>query len=470
MQREQRLFKNTVILMLGLILPRMVALINLSLTTHNISESAFGDYNIMSNIVLNLFIPLLTLSIEEGIFRYLIDSNEKKASYYISTGLAYLSFIALLALIGLSFFSFTGFGGQTRFLVAEFAAVQIIITFLRPISRGLGLNKAYSTAGILTSIINLFLTYIFVVLRGLGTEGLLLAVTLADGFGVIYLLIATKIRKLYNTAHIKLEVFIKLLKYSLPLIPNMIAWYIISLSDQLIIRGILGSAHVGIYATATKIPNILSLVYNGFSLAWTESATRSLNDQDFKKFYSKMLFNLLRVLTAGLVGLIAFSPIIFNILISNRFFEAYQYMGLLIVATFLSCISSYYGSLYIAAKAPKGISSSSIIAAIVNVVVHFALINWLGIYAAVISTVVAYIVIVAYRVVDIQKNYFKLMYYKNLNITIFLAIIISLALFHLGQFSKIAMYGNMLFSIVLAIILCLDLIIDIIKLITKKFK
>jgi len=471
MDRERKLFRSTIVLMLGLILPRAVALITIKFISEGVVKGDYGNYNVMTNIVLNLFIPIVTLQIGEGIFRFLIDSDEKKSNYYISSALSYLVVAIIMTIVAFFLFTFDGFEGQLKYIIIIYAVVELINIYIRPIARGLGHNKVYSISGIITAIINLITCYLFVIVWELGVVGLLYSVILSDIVGLIYMIWKVKLHNFFGIAFVRKEAFLKLLGYSIPLIPNLIAWYILTLSDQLIIKWFINEDAVGIYSMAAKIPSIITMIYHGFNMAWQESAARSLNDQDVNKYYSKMLFNLTRVLTAGTIGLIAFTPVVFALMITGaEYASAYSYIGLMILTAFLNCISTYYGSLYIASKDTKGISISSVVAAVVNIIIHLALIRFIGLYAAVISTVVAYIVLVLYRVIDIQKNYFKLHYYKRLIIICSVGLVISLILFALGENSKIIMYGNMIYSVVFALFLCGDIGLNIIKTLIRKLR
>ena len=75
-----------------------------------------------------------------------------------------------------------------------------------------------------------------------------------------------------------------MLQYALPFIPNTVSWYINQLSDRWIISIFLGASANGVYALANKIPSIVNILYPAFNLAWTDSATRSVNDPDSAKY------------------------------------------------------------------------------------------------------------------------------------------------------------------------------------------
>lgn len=112
--------------------------------------------------------------------------------------------------------------------------------------------------------------------------------------------------------------------------------------------------------------------------------------------------------------LISFTPILFAILVRGSYEESYNQIPLIYIGVFFSSISSFFGSIYIAKKATVEVGVSSIIAAVVNCVINFTLIKWIGLYAASISTIVAYLILALYRGFDInRRGYAKINYRKG---------------------------------------------------------
>lgn len=55
-----------------------------------------------------------------------------------------------------------------------------------------------------------------------------------------------------------------ILKYSIPLVPNSLMWWIMAAGDKYIINYFLGDSANGIYSLALKIPQIINMVYSLF--------------------------------------------------------------------------------------------------------------------------------------------------------------------------------------------------------------
>ena len=74
------------------------------------------------------------------------------------------------------------------------------------------------------------------------------------------------------TPHPRKKAFAKMLKYSIPLIPTTVFWWITSVSDRYMVNGYIGDTANGIYAVSYKIPTILTIVSSVFMQAWQFSA------------------------------------------------------------------------------------------------------------------------------------------------------------------------------------------------------
>lgn len=101
-------------------------------------------------------------------------------------------------------------------------------------------------------------------------------------------------------------------------------------------------------------------------MAWQENASISVEDEDSAEYYGKMFDHIFRLLVGCMALLIAFTPIIFNILIRGDYEEAYNHMPILYLAMMFSTISSYLGGIYIAHMKSKELGITTAIAAAFN--------------------------------------------------------------------------------------------------------
>lgn len=137
-----------------------------------------------------------------------------------------------------------------------------------------------------------------------------------------------------------------MLLYSLPLIPNTLFWWIGSSINRFFITAMIGISASGLYAAASKIPNILNLIYGIFQQAWNLSAFQEAKHEGAEHFFS-VTFKLLNTVTVvASSGLILISPWLAKLLLQKQFFAVWPLIGLLVVAFYFNTLNAFYGSIF----------------------------------------------------------------------------------------------------------------------------
>lgn len=449
MHKKKELVKNTIIIFLGKVSTQFISFFLLPLYTRFLSTSAYGTVDLITTYV-SLFVPVITLQQEMATFRYLIDArkSESKIKNVITTSI--LNVIKLLILFVILYFIVLYF---FKFNYAYFILANIIVCifsnlFLQ-IARGLGKNIHYSIASFITGVVTIILNIVFIVFLKFQAEGMLLSVILANAFCVIYLFFTLKIYK-YISFKSNKTLRNQMLKYSLPLVPNGISWWIVSASDRTIISTFLGVAANGIYAVANKFPTIINSLFSIFTMSWTESASLHINDDDRDKFFSDIANTVLKLFSCLCIGLISCMPFVFPILVDTKFSEAYQYIPIFIIGVLCNCIIGIYSAIYIAKKMTKQIATTSIISAVINIVLNILLIKLIGLYAACLATSIAYFVMMVYRHFDLKK-YVNISYQKWVVVLTLFMFIMSFFCYYLNNLclNIICLIVVVIYSIVL---------------------
>ena len=276
------------------------------------------------------------MQLEQALFRFLVDAKSvKEQKRVITNGYVMIFMLMLIAGIICFFVPIDLFNGSYKFLVIGYIWIEILATTSRFVLRAFSKYKEYSILAALVVIMNFIIVSICLLWLKTGYIGVLIALTLADVAGFMYVLFVCNIFSYFSLRHLRIEYASKMLQYALPFIPNTVSWYINQLSDRWIISIFLGAGANGIYALANKIPSIVNILYPAFNLAWTDSATRSVNDPDSGRYYNRMFKMLFCIVSAGTVLLLAVSPIIFEILCRNEsLYEAFNYTPTLIIAQY----------------------------------------------------------------------------------------------------------------------------------------
>lgn len=422
MNQKKQLMKNTIIIAIGKLSTQIISYVLLPLYTAKLTPTEYGNYDFVCTLSLFLC-PIITLLMEESMFRYLIDANSKMqrkkiiSQAVIYTFLATIVFIILASLImGLG----TDYTSQYIVAIITFVISNILIGLSNALSRGLGKIKLYSVSNFILGISTIILNIIFILVIKAGAEGLLWANTIANSFTAIVIFAMLKLPKYIGKMDKPL--MIDMIKYSVPLVPNSISWSIINMSNRLILTNMVSSAANGIYAMASKFPNIISVLYGYFYTAWKESAARIVKEENKNEYYNSIYHDAKRFLYAVTICLIAVMPFVFPIFINETYNEAYIYIPIIMIATYYSNLSSFFGGIFSAYKDTKIMGSTTIIAAILNLVIMIAFVTNFEIYAACFSMLIANLLVYFYRRKKLKK-YLKLKELKWKGPMLFLAII-----------------------------------------------
>lgn len=403
MSKGKDLAKNTAIVSIGKICTQLITFFLLPVYTAVLSNEEYGVVDLL-NTLTSLLLPIATLQIEQGVFRYLIDcrENKEKQTTLITTIIRFM-IIQLIICIIIFLCASPFIHNEYKYFLMANLVMGMFSTILLQICRGLGDNPTYAIGSFITGALTVVLNVIFIVSFHWGAYGMLGATAISNLLCSVYIFMKKKIYKYIKPKQYDKTTLKEIIKYSVPLIPNMISWWIVSASDRTIISAVIGIAQNGIYSAANKFSGVFTTLYSVFNLTWTESASININSEDRDEFFSKILDFVIRFFGCLCLGTIAVMPFVFNVLINEKFAEAYYQIPILILGSVFNILVSFIGSIYVAKKLTKEIAKTSVIAAIINIAINIVLIKSIGLYAASISTVIAYVLMFIYRWIDVKK-------------------------------------------------------------------
>ncbi len=463
MDKNKELIKNTIIIFIGRFCTQFISFLLVPIYTNFLSTSDYGYIDLVQNY-LSLLVPILVLRLDSGIFRFLIDErdNNKGKKSIISTTIFFLAiqiifFIVAFGIINLIF--------EINYTVAIMLNVifMAISSILLQLTRGIGDNVGYSLASIIAGIVTIVLNIWFVIIWKMDGSSILIASAIANIFCSFFLVIRNKTYRYIKIKDVNKEQFKKMTRYSLPMIPDGLSWWVVNASDRSIISAVMGAGANGIYAVSSKFSNILSSLFQIFNMSWQESASLHINDKDKNEFFSNILNVTYKIFFSICIMIMVCMPFVFKLVIGNGYIEAYQYIPILLLGNLYNAMANVIGGVYIAKKKTKVVARTTMLAAIINIVMNLIMIRKFGLHAATISTLVAYVILTIYRYMDVQK-YVKMKFkYKTVIITTVLFIISYLLYYHNQQ------ELNML-NFLVTILVCMILNKDMIKKVLSKIR
>jgi len=463
--REGNLVKNTFVLSLGTILPKIATFVTLPiLTGEYITQGELGIYDIII-VLASLILPAATLQIQTAAFRFLCDRREEKFEQkkIITNIYAFILPISLFVLV-IMFFIMWRYPVSLRLWVCAYFLADILVNAARQVTRGLANNLDYAVSAIISALGKMIFTVLGVYFLHMGLEGAVISLFAASALSFLYLFFKTRLYRNIDISLINKDTLKQLLHYSWPMVPNCMSMWVMRVSDRFVISfSYLGTAGNGLYAVANKIPQLLQIAQSTFAMAWQENAIIYSKDKDVVKYYSSMFKTMYNLMSGFLGGLLAIAPFLFELLVTNdEYYPAYQQVPILFLSMFFYSMATYLGGIYVAYNATMNVGITTTAAAVINLVTDILLINHIGLYAASLSTLISYMALFIFRMFNVRRLV-KLRYDYIHIILVFIIILIECWL---------CLQQNILalgFNFVIGIFAFLVLNFPLVKAIFKKF-
>lgn len=400
--KYKKLALNTVIFAVGNFGSKILSFLIVPLYTYVLTTAEYGTIDLFITS-LGLIIPFSTMMVNEALIRFTLGKDmtpSEAASNCFAVFLGGAIGCVLLTPIYKAIFKFDEY-------MWIFVALLVIQSFNRIYSeyfKAIAQNVKYTIFGLVSTVCTLGFNLLFLLYFKLGIRGYLYATLLSAVVGSIYILLFSDFFKTVSLKNIDRKILSQILKYSIPLVPNSLMWWIMSAGDKYIINYFLGDAANGVYSLALKIPQIINMVYALFIQAWQMSAIEVNSSENKSEFYQKV-FSVtsfaMAFIATGIIMLV--KPIYLNVM-NKEFTVAWKYVPLLSVATVISCYSSFFGVVYTVGTKTKKAFSTTALGAAVNIICNFILVRLFEMQGIAIGTCLGYAVVLAVRVNDMKKE------------------------------------------------------------------
>lgn len=381
------------------ILVNLNGIILLPVLSKTLSVSDYGIW-VQLTVTLGLLLLATTLGLPSGFVRYFAAVGNKKdiqkgffsmaAAILLTTSVASVIFYYFSPVLASSLFGGSIFVAKTLPLILIFLSFNIFflsyfLTFQRIRAYALlYLAQTYLMVGLVT----------VAVLGGRGLNGAVLGYLLAQ---VVMFLVMVGI--IFSEIGVKMPSFSHIRKYlsfSLPLVQSDIFQWVVNVSDRYVITLLLGIVYVGYYSPGYTLGAMLSFVMYPFTTLLPVHLSSYHDHGEDEKVASILKYSFKYFMLAAIpcvFGISALSKAILQLL-STPEIAAHGYF----ITPFTAASMLLYGltGLYtlplLLEKKTRYIAVGTTSAAIVNLSVNIAIVPYLGILGAAISTLAAFAV------------------------------------------------------------------------------
>lgn len=449
MKAYKSFFKNTLIFSLSSMGSKAATLALLPMYSYSITLSEFGEVDIALTLVM-LLMPLLSASLYESVQKYCITGTDKKERV-LSTGL--LSFLLVAVITGLIVTLLYQFVfPSNKILLLYFVLVFMsIYEFFARFAKGTRNEFNFAISNILISVVLLSCNYVLVYIYGVGIVGILLSQAIAYFSGLSFLYFKLNLSRFLSFSSFDSSLLRKMLKLSAPLMLNAAMWWIFDVSDRWIILYFEDTEVVGLYSVAYKLAAVLLLVHTIIFQSWQISAIEHKNDSTRAKFYSNISEIYLIVVVTCASVLILMNRFILETALTSEYSDAWLIGNLLFLATTFFCLASFFGVFYVVFEKTTRALQSSILAAVLNIILNLVFIPKFGAFGAAIATIISTFVLFSFRIFDIQQ--LCKFEFNKVRLLIFILLLGLQVYFSANSMASFSLIITLLFTVVLLITL-----------------
>lgn len=387
--KSKGLLKGTGIYAIGTFGTKILSFLIVPLYTYYVTTTDMGVYDILMSTI-NLLTPLVTMQISDAAYRWIIQDDGTNKERYIRTTVQVVIFNCCAASLII-------------LVVNQFAEIPYCLYFcgilvlsrafqsLQKILRALRHQWLFAFAGIVYTIIFLSLNVLQLCVLKMGMEALFQSAVIAYFVALVFMTIKEPYIRINFFKKPDLKLIKEFYKYSIPLVPNYLNWWVINSSDRYIVLWALGSASNGILAISHKFPTMLQAVLSLFTNSWQDVSVADGEEKN-GAYYTKVFRTYSRLALSVLWPLVPATTIVIQIVMSEAYKISCAYVPFYYMGTVFQSFASFYGVGYLRSKQTGKAFSTSVYGALINAMVNFLLIKSIGLQAASISTFIGFFI------------------------------------------------------------------------------
>jgi len=395
------LLGNTLVFALGGLAVKAVSLVLMPLYTTALAAGEYGTAELL-NSAIEIVLPLLSLGVVEALYRFSIDDDVPKDELFANSLLVLGGGVACTGVLCSLGSAVWGMEHAASFFVL-FCSVCVFKATTQ-LARGLGHVRRFVAYGLINALAMVIATYVLLVQVRAGIEGYLWSYAIGYLVGGVAAFLGSAEYRLLVPFRVDRVLLRRMLVYSLPLVPNLLSWWLVSVSGRYVVLWGSGLAAAGLFTAASKMPSLINIVASVFQQAWQYSTAREINSPDHGAFFGVVLrgYSLATLSAAGLV--IALNRPICRLLLQTEFAEGWRYVPLLMLAATFGVMTIFFGTFYQALMNSGVLMVSTMLGAVVNVLLGVALVPFMGPWGAGMAGAVAYALVLVVRARDLRRR------------------------------------------------------------------
>ena len=409
--KQQKFIQGSAILIMSNFVIKGINFLLLPLYTSYLTPDMLGVSDSVSNLTSILF-PLLVMGLDSAFSAFYFDKREDdhylKVYNTIRITLLISSLVPVLIALASKQLSVILFKDDGYYILVAISLVSVSLNLwhlpFSLLARMRTRMGVFALVNMISSLTMILLNILFLTKLDLGVYSLVMSTAAVQLLQ--FVLYELMLRERLNFSRFDRELQKRMLKYSLPLIPNALAVWILALSDRYIILHYCGTDQVGLYGVAARFATAVSLVANGIYMSYTTFAFDKKGDSNDREYYSKILNAFVLAIMMICLTISMGSKEIIHIMAEAKYADTFYMIAPLLFSQLFYGINTLVGYAITFEKKSHYILIITSIGAALNVVLNFIFVPAYGANAAAYTTLASYIVMVAATYYFAQKTFY----------------------------------------------------------------
>lgn len=373
-------------------LQKGISVITTPIFTRLLTTEEYGKFNVF-NSWMGIIAVIITLNMYAGVYiQGLVKFNDEAKEY--SSSLQGLTFVLLLFWTGI-YASFHNFWNNLFGLTTVQMFAMLIMIWMTAIfgfwaaEQRVKLNYwALVIVTLIVSVLKPTVGILFVKYSADKVTARILGLMLVEivGYFALFFIQMVKGKKFFSK-----KFWIYALSFAIPLIPHYLSQTILSSSDRIMIKNMVGESEAGIYSLAYSVSQIMMLFSTALLSTMTPWFYQKIKDKNVSDISKVSYPSLIGIAFVNLV-LIIMAPEIVKIFAPAEYYDAIWVIPPVALSVIFSFSYNLYACFEFYYKKSWMIALASVIGAALNIVLNYIFIPILGYYAAGYTTLSCYIV------------------------------------------------------------------------------
>lgn len=404
--------KHSLVYGISSIAQKASGVILIPIFTKYLSTTEFGQQGILI-VTITIISQILLLGQGQSIIRYsnIDEYRDKKKSVFFTLLSLIIAISAIFLIAGNSFVEDFASIFENTAAFKEYISISLYIIAFTNVNylitnklRADEKSVLFTVTGIVKLLVILAAGVYLVALEGWGVKGVLYANLAGE---VISLIIV--IPYMFGQLQFKFDkkILIESLKFGAPLIFSSLAMNLLNWSDRYILKLLTSYSTVGLYELAYKVAGILNMFFIvPFSLTLLPIAYKFYKQDGDKIFYSKILTFFSFVMFWAGLALASFGQELVHLFaLDPSYYPAYEVVPLLTLSYCIFGMSLVTAlGLYLTGKT-NNVAVISIVCSAINIALNFWLVPYLGMMAAALNTLIAFLLLLIFNTLQSNKYY-----------------------------------------------------------------